>query len=167
MAQSLTPANADLLVLITPRAYTRYYGTAAQLVAEGLVPDGFQWPSGDRSVSFEIGLFTHDLARCRPDGIKGPKSVWTSGDYWRLQRGVTAENGKGFYRAQIYEKSMELQQIIHCNTPEWNQLFCRAWEAQKDTKYQAFRLQVLGEPKRGRGRPAKAAASTQAKGATA
>lgn len=36
-------------------------------------------------------------------------------------------------------------------------MFNRAWETRKDAKYQAFRLQLLGEPKRGRGRPSRTA----------
>lgn len=33
---------SDLIIEITPRAYTGYTGTAAQLIAEGLIPDGFK-----------------------------------------------------------------------------------------------------------------------------
>lgn len=156
MAHALSSAPADLLVTIHPRACTRYYGSAAQLIAEGLIPDGFQWPQRDRHVSFEVGPFTHWLTRCRPDGIKGPKSVWVDGDHWCLQRSLTADAGTGWQAARIYEKKMELADIVRRNTPEWERLFFRALETQKDARYQAFRQQLLGEPRR-RGRPAKTA----------
>jgi hypothetical protein len=82
-------------------------------------------------------------------------SIWIEGDYWFLQRSLVSEEGMGFQRALIYQKTQELADILYRQTPEWNRLFYRAWETRKDTKYQAFRLQLLGEPKRGRGRPAK------------
>lgn len=166
MAHSLTSVHDDLRVSIYPRACTRYHGTAAQLIAEGLIPDGFKWPHKASRISFEMGKFTHCMGRCRPDGFKGPMSAWAEGDYWYLQRGLTAEEGHGWHHAQLYEKTMELAAIIHRNTPEWSRTFHRAYETRKDAKYQAFRLQLLGEPKRGRGRPAKTAA-TQTQGATA
>jgi hypothetical protein len=33
---------SDLFIEIYARAYTSYEGTAAQLIAEGLIPDGFK-----------------------------------------------------------------------------------------------------------------------------
>lgn len=170
MAKSLTSVHADLLISIHPRACTRFHGTAAQLVAEGLIPDGFEWPRKASRASFEMGKFTHWLGRCRPEGVKGPMSIWTEGDYWCLQRSLIADEGKGGQAAQLYEKSMELAEIMRRNTPEWMRVFNRAWETRKDAKYQAFRLQLLGEPKRGRGRPAKTATTTtqvNTQGATA
>lgn len=154
-AESFTSPHGDIVISITPRAYTRYHGTAEQLVAEGLIPDGFKWPHKASRVSFEMGQFTHWMGRCRPDGIKGPMSIWTEGDYWFLQRSLTADNGHGYCKAQLYEKKMELAALIRRNTPEWQHVFHRAWAARHDDKYQSFRLQLLGEPKRGRGRPAK------------
>lgn len=166
MAESLTSVHDDLRVSIYPRACTRYHGTAAQFIAEGLIPDGFQWPHRASRTSFEMGKFTHWMGRCRPDGIKGPMAVWVEGDYWFLQRSLTADEGRGWQAALLYEKTMELADLVRRNTPEWNRMFSRAWETRKDDKYQAFRLQLLGEPKRGRGRPAKTAI-TQTQGATA
>lgn len=166
MAQSLASAHDDLIISIHQRACTRYHGTAAQLIAEGLIPDGFEWPRKASRISFEIGKFTHWMGRCRPEGIKGPMSVWVEGDHWFLQRSLTADEGRGWDRAQLYEKTMELADLVRRNTPEWNRMFTRAWETRKDSKYQAFRLQLLGEPKRGRGRPAKNT-NTQSQGTSA
>lgn len=156
MAESFTSSHGDLLVSITPRAYTRYYGTSAQLTAEGLIPDGFKWPHKANRVSFEMGQFTHWMGRSRPAGIKGPMSIWTTGDYWFLQRSLTADEGSGFIKAQLYEKKMELADLVRRNTAEWEHVFNRAWKTRNDKKYQTFRLQLMGDPKRGRGRPAKA-----------
>lgn len=150
-----TLAASDLLISIRPRASTRYHGTAAQLIAEGLIPDGFKWPYRANRVSFEVGKFTHHLGRCRPEGIKGPMSIWVEGDYWFLNRSLTADNGYGWAAADIYEKKMELAAIMRRHTPEWGRMFNRYWAARQDDKFQAFRLQLLGAPRRGRGRPSK------------
>ena len=161
MAQSLasigtpTLAASDLLISIHPRACTRYHGTAAQLIAEGLIPDGFKWPHKASHTAFEMGKFTHRMGRCRPVGFKGPMSAWAEGDYWFLQRSLTAEEGHGWHHAQLYEKKMELAAIVRRNTPEWGRMFNRYWVTRQDDKFQAFRLQLLGAPRRGRGRPSK------------
>lgn len=164
-----TLAASDLLISIHPRACTRYHGTAAQLIAEGLIPDDFKWPHKATRVSFEMGKFTHYMGRRRPEGLKGPMSAWAEGDYWFLQRRLTAQEGNGLHQAQIYEKAMELADAIGRHKPEWTHTFKRAQEARKDDTYQAFRLQMLGAPKRGRGRPAKNtnAANTKSQGAAA
>lgn len=163
MAQSFASAHDDLVISIHPRAYTRYHGTAAQLIAEGLIPEGFTWPQKAGRVSFEMGGFSYWTGRCRPDGIKGPMSIWVDGDYWFLQRSLTADEGTGWHRARIYEKTMELAGLLRCNTIEWNRLCNSAWETRKDTAYQLFRQRILGEPKRGRGRPTKHSSTTLTK----
>ena len=155
MAQSLTSLHGDLLITIYTRASTRYHGTAAQLISEGLIPDGFNWPQGSSTVSFSIGKFTHWIGRRRPKDLKGPMSIWIHGDYWFLDRSLTSEHGHQWRNAELYEKTMALSEVILRNSPEREHTFFRALEARKDKKYQAFRLQVLGEQKRGRGRPTK------------
>lgn len=163
MAQSLTSLHSDLRIAIYPRACTRYYGTAAQLMAEGLIPGGFKWPHKASRMSFEMGAYTHYLRRSRPDGIKGHVTGLSDCDHWCLQRSPTAELGHSWHQAQLYEKTLELAELLRRDTPEWQRTFHRAYETRKDAKYQAFRLQLLGEPKRGRGRPAKTAATSNTK----
>lgn len=146
---------SDLTIHVTPRAYTSYQGTAAQLIAEGLIPDGFKWPTGANRVTVTVGRFEHWIFRTRPEGHKGPMSSWVNGDCWHLRRSLANQPRNGFREADIYAKTMELAETIYRGTAEWNRTFYRAYETRKDDKYQAFRLQLLGEPKRGRGRPAK------------
>lgn len=147
-------AASDLCIEITPRMYTRYYGTAAQLIAEGLIPKGAKWPPRNHPGSFTTGKFHHSVARCRPPGHKGPMSTWIEGDYWRLQRSLNGSRG-GCYEADIYEKTKELSDVIKRGTREWSITCNRAWEAEKDDKYMAHMRKILGEPKSGRGRPSK------------
>lgn len=161
MAQSIaspgitTLAASDLLIQITPRFCARYHGTAAQLIAEGLIPEGFKWPAGSARAEYEMGQFTYYVGRSRPNGMKGPKSLWANGDYWLIQRSLTAEIGQGFHAAIIYAKTIELEEAIKRCTPEWNRVWHLAYDAQKDDKYMAFRQQVLGSAGRKPGRPAK------------
>lgn len=144
---------SDLLISIRPRSYTQYHGTAEQLRAEGLIPDGFKWPIGDRRISYEVGKFSCWMGRCRPDGIKGPKSIWVNGDYWFLRRDLTSRWYDGYRAADIYEKTRELAEIIQRGTPEGSRIANASWKARCDDKYMAFRNLLTGETKRGRVRP--------------
>lgn len=157
MAYRTHSPELGLLITIRPRAYTRYHGTAEQLVDEGLIPKDFKWPTGTARACYEIGQFSYWMGRCRPDGMKGPVSLWSNGDYWGLQRGLTTQDGDGFRSANIHEKAMELAEAIHRGTPEWSRTWAQAYEARKDQKYAAFRELLTGPVKRGRGRPAKSA----------
>lgn len=145
---------SDLRIEITPRWVTRYYGTAAQLIAEGLIQEGAKWPHRNHASSFNAGKFHYSVERCRPPGHIGPMSSWVEGDYWRLERSFNGSN-RDWREADIYEKTMELANIIKHGTREWAITSNRWWEAQKDDKYMAHMRKILGEPKRGRGRPSK------------
>lgn len=155
---------SDLSIEIYARACTRYEGTAAQLIAEGLIPDGFKWPKRTKYVSFEVGQFTYWVGRRRPRGMKGPMKAWAEGDYWHMQRSLVADEGTCWKAAQVYEKTIELAEVIRRDTPEWRRVFHLASKAKKDAQYMAFRQQLTGELKRGRGRPAKNTATPQTKG---
>lgn len=167
MAKSLaspgtaTLAASDLLIQILPRFCTRYHGTAEQLIAEGLIPEGFKWPTGCARVSYEIGKFSFYMGRCRPDGMKGPMSLWAHGDHWFMQRSLTSEKGKGFHAGSIYTKKMELADAIYRSTPEWSHVWHRAYQAKIDDSYMAFRQQLLGAEPRRSGRPQKVRANSQ------
>lgn len=153
---------SDLLISIKPRAYTEYHGTAEQLRAEGLIPEGFKWPTGSNRVTVEVGKFSHWIFRKRPEGHKGPMSSWTSGDYWLLRRELASNVRDGWRTADIYAKKMELAETIHRGTPEYARIANASWEARCDDKYMAFRNLLTGEPKRGRVRPSKAGVQSNA-----
>ena len=146
MANTSTDALAvpDLIVRITPRFFTRYYGTAAQLVAEGLIPDGFTWPEGDTSVSFAEGKFSHLVGRCRPEGLKGPMRLWLHGDHWCVQRSLLADQGTGGRGARIYAKIIELAETLYSGSAEWQHTRHLAYVAKQDAQYMAFRHRLQG-----------------------
>jgi hypothetical protein len=168
LASSGAPAllASDLIIQITPRAHTEYQGTAEQLRAEGLIPDGFKWPTGTSRISCEVGKFSYWVGRKRPEGHKGPMSSWAGVDNWFLRRGLTSQERDGWRAADIYEKSMALAEVIRRGTPEYNRISNASWKARCDDKHQAFRSLVIPEPKRGRGRPSKTT-TTQTQGASA
>jgi hypothetical protein len=144
---------SDLVIEITPRWNCRFRGTGAQLVAEGLIPNDFKWPHRNQSQSWEAGKFEFLMRRCRPEGLKGPQSVWTGGDYWVLERFV---KGFDYSTYAIQEKARELADLLRRRPSEWGETLERAHKARQDDKYMAFRTRLLGDmAPRKRGRPAK------------
>ena len=159
---------SDLLINIVPRAYASYQGTAAQLIAEGLIPGDFKWPSGAGHATVKADSFCLCVFRTRPEGHNGPKSSWISGDYWHLRRELTHQPINGRIEAAIYAKQMELAEIIYLGTTEWRDTFHRACRARMDDKYMAFRTHLLGDlAPRKRGRPARSSPTGQSQGASA
>ena len=148
---------SDLTIHVVPRAYTTFQGTAAQLIAEGLIPDGFKWPEGSQRVTIQVGGFEHWIFRTRPEGHKGPMSSWLNGDCWFLRRGLANQLRDGYRNADIYAKQMELAETIYRGTPEWRLTWEWAYNTRKDEKYMALRAKLIGDfaPKK-RGRKAKA-----------
>jgi hypothetical protein len=163
MAASTLLAS-DLQIEINPRVFTEYQGTAAQLIAEGLIPDGFKWPIRSVRVTIEVGKFSLRIGRQRPKGHKGPMKSWASGDCWFVRRELAAPVGDIWCDAEIYVKTKELKSVIYRGTREFARTANASWRAHCDDEYQAFRRLVFPEPKRGPGRPAKARA--QAHGAS-
>ena len=168
MATSIKPENeratfigkaallaSDLEIEINPRAYTWFRGTSAQLIAEGLIPDGFEWPIGDQHKTIEDVGFEHWLFRTRPEGHKGPKSSWINGDFWYLRRTLANLPRDGFMEAEIYAKKAELAAVFYRRSTEWHRICKQAYEARQDKRYMAFRSLVIPERQRGRGRPSK------------
>ncbi len=80
--------SAGELFIVLDCAESRYYGTREQLTAEGLVPDGIDWPS----MGFSWRCWSADgmvfkLLRTRPPQVErgGSRNSYASVDYWRLE----------------------------------------------------------------------------------
>lgn len=161
-------ATSDLIIRIDPHFVCRYYGTSAQLVAEGLIPDGLKWPPGRNRINFSDARFNYWLERNRVPGTKGPMSEWCNGDYWVLDSAPHGQ-GKSWNDHEILIKQREIADLRRRRSPEWEALFYRAYQARQDAKYMAFRTQMIGDmaPPRKRGRPAKSNQPTQSQGASA
>ncbi len=152
MLASLPPAD-DLRIEIRPRGGVWWYGTAAQLEAEGLIPDGLVWPTGREDRTWTAGAFYYWLSRQRPEGYKGPRSGWIHMDSWSLSRsfaddslGVEAYVAGNLYAAEMARREERIRQTIY-----WERQFLACREAEKDTAYQAFRsIFIPASKKRGR-----------------
>ncbi|WP_295525665.1 hypothetical protein [uncultured Pseudacidovorax sp.] len=83
------PAQAlgDLFIVLDS-AESRYYGTREQLTAEGLVPDGIDWPSmGFSWRCWRAHGMVFKLLRTRPPQVERGegRNSYASADYWRLE----------------------------------------------------------------------------------
>lgn len=156
---------SDLIIEIQPRWKCRFRGSAAQLIAEGLIPEGFKWPARTRRECWESGNFNYCVERRRPVGHKGPMSTWSDGDFWVLD--VYIKGCCGFSAHLIHEKTRELNEIIRGMSLEWSRTCGLAHQAKQDNKYMTFRTQLFGDMvSRKRGRPAKNTTTTQHLGAS-
>lgn len=79
---------AGELFIVLDCAESRYYGTREQLTAEGLVPEGIDWPS----MGFSWRCWSADgmvfkLLRTRPPQVERGegRNSYASADYWRLE----------------------------------------------------------------------------------
>jgi len=154
--------GSDLKVSIRPYKldFWEYEGTRAQLEAEGVIPPGTEWPEGALDQRWEAGRFRYWLRRCRPDGMKGPMKLWTSGDWWCLRCDLL--NGPDHATRSILEKKRELATELYRHSAagqrEWNAQLNLYWKAQEDKAFQAFKSIFVPERKKP-ARKAKAQAS--------
>lgn len=165
MAQSIashgtaTLATSELIIEIIPRWITRFIGTSAQLIAEGLIPEGFKWPSRTQEVQWTTGKYRYAVCRCRPANVKGPKSGWAEGDYWMLDYDIS-NNPVNCFDYLVYKKSLELRELIACRTPATQEITSRCLTAKRDASYMAFRQQLGIVESRKPGRPRKTRANS-------
>lgn len=153
---SVGPGADDLRVAITPRDADWWYGTSAQLRAEGLIPEGFEWPTGKDHRHWTVGPFEYWLIRHRPDDFKGPRMSWLTLDSWRVRRTVAGHKGSahpGWHLAGIYAAEQALAAERFRQTSAWDREYAAWREAQKDVAYQTFRAIFIPEAKK-RGRRA-------------
>lgn len=153
------PDTRELHITIYPGHFARYTGSAAQLAAEGLIPEGLAWPRGKCSTRWTANGFDYILCRCRPEGRKGPMKSWLALDHWCLVFYVTGSEWPGSARHRLERAAQALRDEIYRQSPagqrEWQAGWNRWWAAHKDTAFQAFKAAVLPARKKP-GRPAKA-----------
>jgi hypothetical protein len=137
-------------ILPSPLNFWEYEGSRAQLEGEGVIPVDIQWPEGTQSCEWESGRFRYWLRRTRPDGVKGPMKVWTSGDYWSLRCYLIG--GPDVNASRILELRRALAEELYRQSPagraEWNAQWKRYCEAGRDEAFQAFKSTLLPERKK-------------------
>ena len=159
---SPTPsAVPELKIEIWLDNWAEYIGTAAQLQAEGLIPDGFKWPQAAADQNWAAGGFDYWLRRTRPDGHKGPMRSWMEVDNWFVRVRVTGRDASWITRRGLERKAEALRAEFHRHTAagarEWDAVWRRYWQAETDKHFQKFKTLIPGLVKPKRGRKAKAA----------
>lgn len=141
------PDTRELHITFYPDAWARYEGSAAQLMAEGLIPEGLAWPQGAQSRAWSAGGLEYRLRRSRPAGHKGPMKSWLGLDHWSLYSSVPGRGLEWLDRQRVKHKTQALRDELHSQTPEgrreWLANWNRWWAAHKDPAFQAFKASVL------------------------
>lgn len=133
----------ELRIEIWPRGYDWWCGTSAQLLAEGVIPSGFEWPKGKAQKRWVSGLFDFWLFRCRPKGHKGPQSSWFELDNWACRRTLAAQRHGGFAGAMLHEERMALADELWSHSHEARIQLGRYCKTLEDRHYQDFRALVM------------------------
>lgn len=154
-------AAPELTIEIWRDEFFSYTATAAELVAEGLIPEGFVWPRAAERRTWQAGGFDYWLQRTRPEGHKGKPSSWWTLDNWTLRVCVTGRDYWWRARKQLERRAEELRQDWRRLTPqgqaEWTRNYKRYQAAETDPAFQTFKALVPGLAPAKRGRKPKAA----------
>lgn len=147
---------AEVVVWTPHSGISEYHGTRAALEAEGVIPAGTEWPAdGFDDVWWRDDKFEYAMRRNRPDGVSGPRKMFSSVDWWALR--ITPINRKNPRQEAIERKKKSLEDEIFSQSAEGMRVsqkryddFCRA---KNDADFLKFR-QLLGIEKMtpGRGR---------------
>lgn len=161
--QKLVPLD-ELTIDIWPDWEVRYYGTSAQLTADGLIPDGLKWPQERERREWKSGGCTYSIQRRRPDSYKGRVRCWDEVDSWCISVQVTGRRGSGWDdHLRLKKAELALEAARHSVSPEGQRAASQRWrlsfEARKDKAFQQFMRRVPGLVPPKRGRPAKQSAS--------
>lgn len=150
-----TPSD-DLIVICDPgRAdYSEFIGTRAMLEAEGVMPEGAEWPQGYDRAYWTAGKFDYTLVRVRPEGAKGPRKLFADCDWWCVRWELRQRPTPAARAIAAREKA--LKEEIYRQSPkgcaEWEESWRRFREAEHDARFQTFKARIPGLvlPKRGR-----------------
>ena len=130
--------DLGICIELWPRAYTTYRGTAAQLVAEGLVPAHFAFPAGSQMESWDQGEFSYSVFRSRPSGMSGKEWRDSAKDHWLMRRGLVSGRGQGLQAATVYEAEQELAKARQGRGLDWSE-----WQAALfDARFQSLLVAV-------------------------
>lgn len=146
----------ELRIEIWRDEWAQFEGTASQLTAEGLIPEGFKWPQAASDMRWTANGFDYWLRRTRPEGHKGPMSSWLELDNWFVRVDVEGRDHRWCTRRKLERQAEELRKAFHRQTragqAEWDAEWRRYWDTRRDEAFQAFKAKVPGliPPKRGR-----------------
>lgn len=155
----------ELRVSIMRDWFVDFTGTASQLVAEELIPDGFEWPHAADHRCWEAKGCTYSLSRVRPDGHKGPMRSWFGLDNWTVRVKPAGRVENWFEHRLLERKAKELMALHYSLTPaglrEREAKRDRYWKTLDDKAFQAFRSIIIPERKRPGRKPSSATKGAQ------
>nr|WP_315473582.1 hypothetical protein [uncultured Rhodoferax sp.] len=122
----------ELQIIINPLFRSTYKGSSAQLIAEGLIPEGFEWPSRSHVARFTKGLLVTEVHRCQP---KGRGRTWINGDFWRLTRMEVGVSFCDHEKIQNYLKAREGLKQERRGVSALQALQKSVYTARKDTAF--------------------------------
>lgn len=148
MIQFETVAQSELHIEMVKYAHVIFSGTSSQLVAEGLIPEGFEWPEKQHCrVEWSVGEYDYTLMRSRPPGMKGKHSVWAQVDYWRLFF-QPKDAGRRFQQRALILNLLEARRLAAIDTPTWRRMINERTKAmgraRNDDKFMAIFERLQG-----------------------
>lgn len=149
----------ELRIEIYPRGYDCWRGTRAQLQAEGMIPEGLEWPRHPAQKCWLSGPFFFRLIHLESRGPKGSTPPVPEVERWACRRSIFTGGEDNFSSARIYEISQMLAREIWRRTPAARAQWDRYWKAHQDRRFQAFKALFVPQPKK-RGRPSRSKTAT-------
>ena len=144
--------ESEIRIEMDPGRYSIFMGSRMSLEAEGLVPEGFEWPVGSKACIWEEGLFKCNIRRY-PSVSSIKKSVWSTQDHWRLCMFISNQPNNHWLQLSIAEKTRELAHAVWRLSPAGERQ-CERWcAAREDKDYCEFMERVL-PPRRTRAKRA-------------
>ncbi len=146
--------SAGLIVWIPYPGLAEYRGTRAQLEAEGLIPEGFNWPDGYGDHRWTHGDFRFWLMRRRPDGAKGYRNQFSIVVWWHLR--FDPQTTESHVVREVKRRTKEIDDYVYKNSDAGLAALRlhhkRYEESLRDEKFWAFKALVPGliKPKRTR-----------------
>lgn len=123
-------------------AWAQFVGSAAQLIDEGLIPEGLVWPKGAGRVSWEANGIDYFLGRQMPKGFRGTGRPWCHLDHWFVRMsgrryGLLVERRIERKVAEVAALRRHLSGPVRPNR--------EVAQAHEDLKFRAFRS-LIGLP---------------------
>ncbi|WP_157645132.1 hypothetical protein [Burkholderia ubonensis] len=136
-------AEPEMIIELREGLGFSYQGTRAQLEAEGIIPDGLEWPTGRNHVGWRRGERHFSLMRCKVPGTKQKVADWGCGDWWIISVGKDHT-----LDPEIAEQAKKLRAMIYERSPQGKAARAEHWRridaAYRDEKFQAFKALIPG-----------------------
>lgn len=138
----------ELQIQLCPLHSFEFIGSAAQLIDEGLIPEGFAWPHGRTRERWEAGGVEYRLMRCRPSDHKGPMNSWLELDHWSVVGTVKGRDLKWHQRHDLERRAQVLTgghfHLDSQGAPDDAHRRGLYSEARSDKAFQAFKAHIPG-----------------------